>query len=198
MLTQKFWLTQEGSFAMTGTEHADFAIGVMLKMPPESRVPRSWSVDGVPESEIAAALERGASRSAIDWLTIKRGDARLYVMKEYGWVRTMKSVWNLWFFDDATADMVRNNSGYWIAQRSSMNQYDLIDVEEFKTRDRYSINVKKLLDGARPQVLKNLAMGRSTEDVEEDVVPSYSSAKYSEEERRKLYGRTGDNPRHKR
>ncbi len=171
------------------------AVAVMLAYP-EPFVPRSWVIRGIPPEEFALALERDADPKAVQFLEEKR-DARLYALREYGWVRTAKNKWNVWTFDCATAEMVRK-SDYWKAQYS-FDKYDMLDVEEFKGKDSYSISAQKLLDGGNPEVLKNLAMGHIVDsDKEEALCPHYSTAKYGELAREKLYGRSGANPRRRR
>ncbi len=195
-LVDKFWITPQGSFEMGHIEHMDFAIAVMLAMPSTAIVPRWWAIRGIPPTEIEAALDRGADQAAVRFLENKRNDARMWAMREYGWIRTAKNAWNLWDFDKATADMVRNSTDYWKfqASRGHMTEYEMLDIYEFKTGDQFSINARKLLAGGNPKVLKNLAMGVADEIVEK-VEPVYSTAKFSELERRTLAGRTGDNPR---
>ena len=196
MLTSKTWITPAGVVELKGaSEHEQLAAAVMLRYP-EPIVPNRWIINGVPEAELDAARARDADPKAVTWLYDKK-DARLYALREYGWVRTFKAKWNCWRFDCETAAMV-NKSGYWDTQYS-LDKYDMIDVEEFDGHDRYSINAMKIIDGADPTVLKNLARGRlAASDKEEAICPSYSTAKYSELEREKLYGRTGANPRRRR
>ncbi len=194
MLTDTFWLTKFGSFQMTGTEHAAFAIGAMLDLPKDRRVPNYWTINGIPENELAEALWRGADPKAVEFLSDRRNDARLWAMREFGWVRTAKSAWNLWNFDDETAEMVRWNTGYWEFQKK-MTEFDMLDIYEFKTHCEYSISVQKFLDGGQPHELKKLATGELECRVIEEVKPEYSTAKYSELERDRLYKRSGDNPK---
>lgn len=197
-LTEDFWLTDDGSFLMGGSEHSAFAVAYMLDMPKDSRVPQWWIIKGIPEIELQKALERGADPKAVEFLSTKKNDARLYAMREYGWVRTARNKWNLWDFDDETAEVVRDNSGYWKfqADQHRMTEYEMADIYEFKDGCQYSISIKKLLDGGKPRILKKLAMGNIECGVEEPVeVPQYSTAKYSEVERDRLYGRTGANPK---
>ncbi len=193
MLTGKFWIVPEGLLELRGGEHNQIAAAVMMAMPEDRRVPLHWLVKGIPEAELEAALARGADESALHFLADKKNDPRLFAMKEYGWVRTMKDKFNLWYFDCETADMVRR-SPYWKMQ--SLTGGEMIDVYEFETGDQYTIGVNALLRGGDPQILKDLAMGRVGEsEAHEAVCPSYSTAKYSELQRQRLSGRTGDNPR---
>jgi len=194
VLTDTFWLTGIGAFQMTGSEHATFAIAAMLDLPKYRRVPNYWTIKGIPQNELIDGLARGADPKAVEFLSDKRNDARLWAMREYGWVRTAKSAWNLWYFDDYAAGMVRGNTGYWDFQKK-MTEFDMIDIYEFKTHCEYSINVMKFLDGGRPQELKKLATGGLECRVVEEAKPEYSTAKYSELERDRLYRRSGGNPR---
>lgn len=79
-----------------------------------------------------------------------------------------------------------------------MNEWDMIDVTELKDGCRYQINAKTFLKGGDPKVLKLLALGGLECDPERTSTPSYSTAKYSELERSKLYGRVGGNPRRRK
>lgn len=193
-LTSKWWITPGGAFEVNGREHEWLSTAVMLQLPDRMFAPYRWSIDGVPEEELELALERGADPAAVRYLENKKHDSRLYAVREYGWVRTFKNKFNLWYFDCETADMVRK-SDYWDFQRQ-LEPDDVIDVEEVKTGDSYSISVQKLLDGGDPEVLKDLAMSRvHSGSPEVKYCPSYSTAKFSEIERRRLMGKTGDNPR---
>lgn len=166
----------------------------MLQLPDRMFAPYRWSIDGVPEEELELALDRGADPAAISFLSSKKNDSRLWAVREYGWVRTFRNKFNLWYFDCTTADMVRE-SDYWDSQRQ-LEPDDKIDVEEIKTGDHYSISVQKLLDGGDPEVLKDLAMSRIKDGAPvAKICPTYSTAKYGEVARQKLYARTGDNPR---
>ena len=200
MLNEDFWLTQEGTYAMGQSEHYMFATEAMLLMPDGEASGRRWQNQGVPEDALQAGLERGADPRAVEFLR-KGGDARLWAIREYGWIRAAKSKWNLWYFDEKTANLARKNTEYWDYQlRHYMNpKYEMVDVYEFKDGDKYSISCRKLLDGGNPQILKNLAMGRTVvADTEKMYSPEYSTAKYSETERRRLRNITGDNPTRRR
>jgi hypothetical protein len=197
MLTGKYWIVPGMSaINLSNDEHDQVAMAIMLALP-RPTAPRHWLIKGVPHEELDAALARNADLKAIRYLENKNHDPRLYAIREYGWVRTYKNKFNLWRFDDATAEMVRQ-SDYW-AMQPQLNDHDMIDVEEFDGTDRFEISVKRLLDGGRPSVLKNLAMSRITpEEAVEKVSPHYSAAKYSELERDRLYARSGANPRRRR
>lgn len=195
MLVDNYWITDLGSFNMTTSEHAQFAIAVMLNMDiATERVPMRWTNAGVPPEALDKALERGADPRAVQFLSAKRNDARLWVLRELGWVRTIKSRFNLWRFDKPTADLIRNAKDYWLGQYKA-TEHDMMDVEEFETSENYSISVKRFLEGGDPKILKRLACGHGGDCVEEALEPEYSTAKYGELERRKLYARVGDNPR---
>ncbi len=196
MLTGKYFITPAGAVDVSGREHSWLSTAVMLNMKDRMFAPYRWSIDGVPKEELRDALTRGADPAAIRFLETKKNDSRLYAVREYGWVRTFKNKFNLWYFDCATADMVRE-SDYWDFQRQ-LEPDDKIDVEEIKTGDHYSISVQKLLDGGDPEVLKDLAMSRIKDDAPvTKICPTYSTAKYGEMARDRLYGRTGANPRRK-
>ncbi len=197
MLLNDFWITDDGVFELVSAEHWSFAAGSMLWMPRNSHVPNSWMNKGVPEVELEKALARGADHAAVEFLA-KGGDARLWVIREHGWIRTAKNKWNLWYFDKNTADLARSSTAYWRAQYAMDKKYEMLDVTELENGDRYSISVQKLLDGGKPQVLKNLAMGRTYIDEDESPEPAYSTAKYTEVERKRLRSITGDNPRRRR
>lgn len=194
MLTGKYFITEAGAVDVSGREHEWLSTAVMLQLPDRMFAPYRWSIDGVPEEELQAALDRGADPAAVRYLENKKHDSRLYAVREYGWVRTFKNKFNLRYFDCETADMVRR-SDYWKFQHQ-VEQGDRIDVEEVKTGDRYSISVAKLLAGGDPEILKNLAHGRvDSGSPEMAICPSYSTAKYGEVERKRLLKLTGDNPR---
>ena len=194
-LEGKFWITPEADIDISGHEHFDYAIAFMLLMD-RQYAPRHWNSRGVPKEELAAAIARGASSDAVDFLDQKK-DSRLWVMRELGWIRTAKAAWNLWEFDDETADMARNAKDYWKSQYY-LTDSDMIDVSEFKTGDHFRINAKRFRAGGDPRILKDLAMGRLVEEVKEEITPQYSTAKFGELERQKLYGRTGANPRRRK
>ncbi len=146
----------------------------------------------MPVEELEAALARGADPAAVNFLSKRGNDARLYVVREYGWIRTAKQAWNMWSFDDKCAEIARSAKEYWASQYT-LNEYDTLDIHEFKSGDRFTVRAKALLEGGKPRVLKNLAMGFS-EAASEKIEPMYSTAKYSELEREKLYRRVGGNP----
>lgn len=192
-LIGKWFLTEEEDFDVAHSEHVDLAIAAML-LYPKKFAPHLWNVNGVPKEELEAALERGADPEAIEFLS-KGKDARLWAVREFGWIRTTKNAWDVWVFDDSAAEIAQKAKAYWRSQYS-MNQWDMIDVHELKDGCRYQINAKKLLDGGRPKVLKRLAMGNiECGDDEHTEVPQYSTAKFSELERRALYKKSGDNPK---
>jgi len=193
-LTSKWWLTSSGEFDLAGQEHVDFAIAAMLNMD-RTYAPHTWNSKGIPDDELAAALARGAAPEAVEFLSKRGNDARLFVLKNLGWIRTAKNVFNLWEANAQADNIIHSSKGFWRSQYS-MNQYDMIDVLEFKSGDKYQVNAKALKDGGSLQVLKQLAMGRTgAEDIEKTAVPQYSTLKYGEIERGRLAGRTGDNPR---
>ncbi len=200
-LIGKWWISPEGSFDGSDVEHMQLATAYMLDLPKDRHVPNWWTIRGIPIEELDAAAKRGVSAKTLEFLSNKGNDARLWVMREFGWVRTAKNKWSVWFFDDATADMVRDAKDYWKfqADQGKMTEHEMLDVYEFKDGCEYSISVQKLLEGGRPQVLKKLAMGGlECSGKEEAIAPQYSTAKYSELERQKLYGISGANPRRSR
>lgn len=190
-LIGKWWLTEFGSIDVGHGEHVDIAIASMLLLN-QKRAPHLWNQNGIPKEELAAAIERGADADAVDFLSSKGKDARLWVIRELGWIRTARSAWNVWVFDDHVAEIARKAKDYWRSQYS-MNNYDTIDVTELKTGDRFAVNAKKLQDGGNPHVLKNLAMGRMVEEEKESSPVVYSTSRFSERERKRLYSRQGDN-----
>lgn len=196
-LTSKWWLAPDGAVEMVGNEHVDFAIAALLLMPDRKYAPRHWNSKGVPPHELDAALARGADSRAVEFLSKRGNDARLWVIREFGWIRTAKNRWNLWEFGKREAEIARDSKAYWAAQYD-IKKFDMIEVEEFKTGDQYSINASALFNGGNPKVLKNLAMGRIDIDSADVSEPVYSAAKYGELERQKLYRREGANPRRSR
>ncbi len=194
MLIDDWWLTPTGAFEMNSSEHASFAIAFMLDMPKDSRVPNHWTIRGIPQEQLVSALERGVDPKIVEFLADKKNDSRLFVMREFGWIRVARNAWNLWHFDKETADVARDNVGYWKAQYK-MTPHEMLDVYEFKTNCEYTISAQKLLDGGNPQILKKLATGGLTCETTDEIQPQYSTAKYSELERRALYKKSGDNPR---
>lgn len=195
-LIEDWWLTPDGAFKMSTSEHAQFAIATMLKMQVGERVPKYWLFKGVELPALKLAISRGADPEAVEFLNNKHSDARLFALKNYGWVRVAKNAFNFWAFDDRTADIIRRATDYWESQYSMSQHHEMIDVYEFKTNDQFAVNVSKLLAGGRPHVLKQLSMGH-VEDVviqEPLPVPEYAAAKFTELERDRLYRRTGDNP----
>ncbi len=192
MLVGDWWLCNFGSFDMASSEHSQFSIAYMLGLFPDGHVPMRWTISGIPKEEFKAALARGADPDAVAFLRDKKHDARLWCMMELGWVRVSKNNFNLWVFDKATAKIVRNAKDYW-RQQYRMTDGEMIDIVEFKNNDEYTISVKKILAGGDPQILKNLAMGKILDRKEAALAPQYST-RYSEMERKRLYGRIGDNP----
>lgn len=193
MLTGKYWITPEGSINLDAQEHAQLALHYMLNIPADRLVPMWWTMRGVPPEELAKALDNGASKDAVDFLSDKKADARYYVVKKFGWVRTQKSAFNLYRFDAKIAKMIRDAKEYWAGQKN-FTEFDMIDIYEFETNEQYTIKAIRLLDGGKPEVLKRLAMGVA-DDVIETASPVYSAAKFSELERDRLYARSGANPR---
>lgn len=196
MLTGDWWLTPEGSWDMKSSEHAAVAIAVMLKMDlATARVPMWWTIKGIPEEEFDKALARGADPAAVAFLVDKRHDARLWALREYNWIRTTKQHFNVWKFDNKTAEIIRDAGDYW-SQQPSIDEYEMIDIHEFYGEEKpFAVSVEKLLAGGNSKILKDLATGRITrEEAKKKLAPMYST-KYTEMERKRLYARTGDNPR---
>ncbi len=190
MLSGKWWLTPAGAYDVGTREHAHYALRDMLLYP--RLPPVQWFGLGVPAAELDAALARGADPKAVEYLSNKARDPRLFAMKEYHWVRTARNVFNLWEFNEATAQTIRAAANYWQAQ-GNLGRYEMIDVEEFHNHDRYSISIEKLMAGGNPKILKNLAMSRVevSAPVEKVYVPVTHSR--SRPGSAWLYG-TGDNP----
>lgn len=183
---------------MNSQEHSTFAIHVMLKLPPDRRVPNYWFYKGVPKEELDAALARGADPAAIEFLSDKNKDPRLYALRELGWIRTAKSKFNCWQFNQAAADLIRDSKDYWTAQ-DKLEDGDVIDVEEFAPGgQKFTISVKALRGGGRPEVLRGLSGLTEADLVEASIPPNYSTLKYTQMQRDKLYHRTGDNPTRRR
>ena len=107
MITGKYWITPAAAVELSGREHEWLSTAVMLQLPDRMFAPYRWSIDGVPEEELELALDRGADPAAISFLSSKKNDSRLWAVREYGWVRTFRNKFNLWYFDCTTADMVR-------------------------------------------------------------------------------------------
>ncbi len=176
---------------MRQSDHALFAIGAMLGKDPGAYIPLHWAISGVPRTALDLAMEGGADPKAI--IALEDGvDPRLYAMMFFGWVRVSQNRFNLWDFNQSTAELIRECREYWKAQDYGPD--DMIDVFEFKTKDRFQIRITALLKGGDPKILKNLSMGRMDADKKTEALsPAYSS-KLSELERRRLYARVGDNP----
>ncbi len=190
-LIGKWWITEFGDIDVAGTEHVNVAIASMLLMD-RKQAPHAWAVRGIPSEEFAFALERGADPEAIEFLRAGK-DARLWMVRELGWIRTARNAWNVWEFGDHVGKIARGAKEYWRSQYA-MNSFDLIDVNELKTGDRFSVSAKALRDGGNPRILKNLATGRIDSEERESSPVLYSTVKYpSELARKRLYSRTGDN-----
>ena len=193
-LSGKWFITPEGSVQLDGREHAQLATHYMLNLPLDRNVPMWWVIRGIPEEEFDAALKRGADPDAVEFLRKKGNDSRLWVLK-LGWIRTAKSLWNLWRFDDKTLQIARDAKDYWAAQKITKSDY--VDIEEFETRQVFSVPVFTILDGTDPALLKRVALGLPIDLPKEEVaVPSYAGR--TERERRTLLRREGDNPRSER
>lgn len=192
-LIGKWFLTENGDFDISGNEHVDFAIAAMLNMD-RKYAPYNWNSQGIPKEELDAAIERGAAPEAVEYLKKRGSDARLFVIKNLAWIRTAKSVFNLWEANDKADEIIRNSRAFWRSQYD-LKQWDMIDVLEFKTGDSYAVNAKALKDGGSLQVLKKLSMASvAAGSSDRQAVPQYSTMKYGEIERGRLMGRTGDNP----
>ncbi len=198
MLTGKYWITPEATVQLVSKEHAIFALGIMLNYPRDERLPDSWFGNGVPKEQLEAALERGADPKAIKFLEKPGADPRLYAIREYGWVRITKNKFDVWVFDDSTAELVRNADGYWSEQYARDLKYEVMEIYELKDGDKYTVDVKKILDGGSPEILRDLAHGRIDRDTAEAKLSPMYSARFSELEKRRLSGRTGDNPKRRR
>lgn len=194
MLIEDWWLTPQGAFKLVSAEHAQFAIAAMLRMEPGERVPRYWLVRGVEAETLAKSESRGADPAAITFLQNKNNDPRLFVIKEYGWIRIAKNAVNLWAFNQAALELLRSPD-YW-AQQYGYTEHEMMDMYEFATNDQFAAPVKAILNRASvASAIKDRAMGRTCDFVvPEAIKPEYSTAKYSELERQNLYRRTGDNP----
>lgn len=198
MLSGTWWITPEGSWSMGASEHSTFAMHVMLGLPPTQRVPNYWFYKGVPKEELDNAIARGADKKAIEFLENKNNDPRLFVLRQLGWCRTARNKFNVWLFDQRTADMIRNADDYWHAQDKFENG-EVIDIEEFApTGQTFTIRVKALLGGGTPEAMRAIAGVTEAQMVAASIPPTqvtYSTIKYGELARSALYHRTGDNPR---
>ena len=116
MLRGKFWITPEGVFDVSTTEHKIFARKKMLCLDPQAsdypdaRVAFSF----IPcDHEIASLLVKpGVKREAVAWLRAGQ-DERLYAMKYWGWVRVARSLMNAWKLDEKTLALLRSAHDYW-------------------------------------------------------------------------------------
>ena len=138
MLRGKFWITPEGVFDVSATEHKIFARKKMLCLDPsqtdypEARVAFQW----IPcDHEIASLLVKpGVERKAVAWLRAGQ-DERLYAMKYWNWVRVARDVFNAWRLDKKTLAMIRACDEYWFHNQGVFEPGTVVDfLETFSWR----------------------------------------------------------------
>lgn len=152
MLAGKYWLTPDGEVSVAGTEHANYVKRLMLDLTPDLYVmyaPVQRTFDGITEEEAQVHRARGVPENVIQFL-LDRRDPRNFAMAEWGWVRTERSTFNSWFFDDATLTMVRDCTGYWRIQRPNIDKDTRIDWNVMAINEVFRVNVVKLLNPEVP------------------------------------------------
>jgi hypothetical protein len=147
MLTGKFWITPQGVVDVSTSEHAlyarNFVLG-LLGTPREIRLDKHF-LDPLAPEEARKHRRRGVPADVIKFLG-SNGDARLYVIRERGWVRVRGNAFYLWRLDRPTLRLIRGAAEYWRAQRSR-KPGDLADVYEMsRSDDPMLVRVTSLLD----------------------------------------------------
>jgi hypothetical protein len=139
MLRGKFWITPDGVFDVSATEHKIFARKKMLCLDdkttdyPSARTAFTWMPC---DHEIASLLVKpGVDRLAVAWLR-EGQDERLYAMKYWGWVRTARNAFNAWRLDDKTLELIRHADKYWYHEQGVFETGAVVDfLETFSWRE---------------------------------------------------------------
>ena len=165
-LAGRYWLTPEGeTLAVEGGEHANIAKIVMLNIDnPQDRSKYAqtrnvWKAMTDEEAEIHAG--RGVDARVINFFqSSNHPDARLWAVREWGWVRTADSLFNCWLFDDGTLKTIRANKEYWRMQEFGIERGSVITMNEEATGERYLINIERMLHPeATAEALVRVAAG---------------------------------------
>ena len=91
--------------------------------------PSTWNFKGIPDNELTEALARGAAPEAVNFLSNRGKDARLFTIQNLGWIRTAKNVFNLWEANAQSDIIIHDSKEFWRAQYD-MKEHDMIDVLE--------------------------------------------------------------------
>ena len=162
----RYWLTPEGeTLDVAGSEHANIAKIVMLNIDnPEDRmayapIKNVWKA--MTDEEASIHLRRGVDPNVINFFqSAGHPDARIWALREWGWVRTDDSLFNCWILDDQTLDTIRANKRYWMVQRPGLESDTVINVNEEATGERYTLNVERMLNpAATAEALIRVAAG---------------------------------------
>lgn len=113
------------------------------------------------DEEAETHLQRGVDPNVINFFqSVAHPDARIWALREWGWVRTDDNIFNCWIFDDDTLDTIRANKQYWMIQRPAIEKGTTITVNEEATGERYTVNVERMLNpAATAEALIRVAAG---------------------------------------
>lgn len=132
-VTGKFWLLPCGRvFDVTSSEHALLARAKMLGIPEDSmhqRIPIADLFKRLTPDEVLSALASGASPECVKYLeeTFETSmilpassvDPRVYVINNWGWIRTRKNAFYAKQWTDDTLARVLLNAEFWKKQPSA-------------------------------------------------------------------------------
>lgn len=159
-----YWLTPE-VVSTAGVEHGYIAklamLGIERGSPDAHRyVPMPRWHHPLDERTADVFLKRGVLPAAVAFLAQGK-DARLWAMREWGWVRIRDGNFDLWKFDPKTLDVIRSAVDFW--RDSGIDPEERVTVSEESTGDLFTIQAKRLLRrDADPDALKHHAMGVGT------------------------------------
>lgn len=130
----KCWVTHSGVVDVSGDEHARFARGTMLNIPPErikSEIPIHTIFKQMTESDAKYYEELGVSRFPLDFLKSgnERGfvDPRVYAIKNYDWIRTVDDQFYAWDWNEDTIKRLMSCDEFW-KKHQKVNKYTSITL----------------------------------------------------------------------
>ncbi len=130
----KYWLLPDGEIVdVTTDEHARIARAAMLNLLPTT-IPYDRMFLPLTSAEQRVHAARGVDRARLDFLSTPHPDARVYVIREHGWIRTRGNMFYAWEWNDATLAELLGNKKFW-ALHPKVNQYTsivLINVKDEK------------------------------------------------------------------
>lgn len=147
-LRGKFWITPDGVIDVSADEHARAALSAMVMVAP-GLIDLKRIFKPLTEQQRVACRARGISQEIVDFLSTPgthgnvEVDPRVYVIHEWGWIRTKGNAFYAWRWDRATKLMLLNARDYWDEQKGhDPNPY--LDLHEISTGEESSCTLDAL------------------------------------------------------